>query len=227
MLTDTAELLRRCRLFQKVPEGDVAQFARFVRRMRVDRGAVIVRENEGGRALYLIFSGVLIAKSSSVDGDDVAYGRIAPGEQFGHTAVLTGGPYTADVVALSDAHLGLLPAVNVRALIKASPAFTAALAEMLAREVRGLRHKLFVRNTLNLPWRIRQALAEMARSAGVSDNKASIAVPPTHAEMAALVGSRREAVTREFGRLAAAGIIGRDRHGLHILDVRALACAAG
>jgi CRP-like cAMP-binding protein len=219
---DTAALLRQCRLFRSMPEDELARVAPFVRSTRVGRGAVIVREDEDSVDMYLLFSGFLIAKSCSADGDEVAYGRIAPGEQFGETAALTGGRHSATVTALSKAQIGRVPAPQVRALIGSSPAFTLALIDALACEVRRLRRRLFARNTLSLSSRIRLGLADMARSAGISDNRAIIPGPLTHAEMAALVGSRREAVTREFGRLAAAGIIGRGRHCLHIFDVSAL-----
>lgn len=222
---ETARMLRQCRLFRSLSEDDLAWVAPFVRPMRVDRGAVIVREDDDGANLYLLFSGVLIAKSCSADGDEVAYGRIVPGQQFGETAALTGGRHSATVIALSKAQIGRVPAPQVRALIASSSAFSLALIAALACEVRRLQRHLFARNTLSLSSRIRLGLADMARSAGIADNRATIPGPLTHAEMAALVGSRREAVTREFGRLAAAGIIGRGRHCLHIFDVGALNAA--
>lgn len=221
-LGDTAAMLRQCRLFRQMPDEEIARFAPSVRRMWVKRGGVIVREDDDGANMYLLFSGFLLARSCSVEGDEVVYGRIGPGEQFGEAAILADGRYSATVSALSQAQVGRVPATFVRMLIRTSPSFAAALVDGLAWEVSRLRRALLVRNTLGLSSRIRLALSDMARAAGISDNRATIPAPLTHAEMAALVGSRREAVTREFGRLAAAGIIGRGRHCLHIFDVCAL-----
>lgn len=219
---DMAAMLRQCRLFRRMPDEEIVRFAPSVTRMRVGRGAVIVREGDDSVCMYLLFSGFLLARSCSVDGDEVVYGRIEPGEQFGETAALTRGRHSVTVSALSQAQVGRVAATAVRALIESSPSFTAALIDALACEVRRLRRGLFARNTLALSSRIHLGLVDMARAAGISNNRATIPAPLTHAEMAALVGSRREAVTREFGRLAAAGIIGRGHHCLHIFDVRAL-----
>ena len=66
-------------------------------------------------------------------------------------------------------------------------------------------------------------LLRMAASTGGDGRQAIIHPCPTHAELAVLVGSQREPVTRELNRLAALKIVSQAGRTLRILDLPALA----
>jgi DNA-binding transcriptional regulator YhcF (GntR family) len=57
----------------------------------------------------------------------------------------------------------------------------------------------------------------MAAAAGVADNQSVIEPFPTHEELAALVGTHREAVTRELSYLSGNGFIVVQRGRLEIV----------
>jgi CRP-like cAMP-binding protein len=95
--------------------------------------------------------------------------------------------------------------------------------EDLAAIVRSLSARVFERNAGSAACRTQMEILRMAWAAGVADNRATVLPVPTHAEIAALVGAQREAVTRECKRLEARGLIARKGRTLLVLNVDALA----
>jgi CRP-like cAMP-binding protein len=186
------------------------------------KGNFIVREAERGGDLYLLFQGTLLVNRYSDMGREVAYGHILPGGHFGEISAIDGEAHSANVLALTQTRIGRIPARTVTGLLASSPAFSRALLEDLAGSVRGLRTRLFEMNTTTFASRIRRELVRLARERGLTANQATLDPRPTHAELASLAGGQREMVTRELGRLTAAGLIQRTGRSLHIPDISAL-----
>ena len=68
------------------------------------------------------------------------------------------------------------------------------------------------------------AAVEACWAATGGDGQTAVIRPcPTHAELAALLGSQREPVTRELNRLASLDIVRQNGRTLHVLNVPALA----
>ena len=73
----------------------------FVRREAVESGTVVVRQGEEGDALFLIEDGQAEVRATGADGTVAPITTLGPGSYFGEIALVTGGPRTADVVALT------------------------------------------------------------------------------------------------------------------------------
>ena len=67
--------------------------------------------------------------------------------------------------------------------------------------------------------RIQAELLRIATLTPVKGKSACISRVPTHANFAARVSTHREAVTREFNRLAKIGIIEQQKQGLVVKDL--------
>jgi CRP/FNR family transcriptional regulator, cyclic AMP receptor protein len=110
-----------------------------------------------------------------------------------------------------------MPARVFRKAIHEHPQVCDGLLLLLTSEVRRLAHRLKERDILNGRERL---FAELLRlSAPSSENAATISPPPTHAELAARVGVRREVVTRELNALQKRSLLEKRRGALVILDV--------
>jgi CRP/FNR family cyclic AMP-dependent transcriptional regulator len=93
--------------------------------------------------------------------------------------------------------------------------------------VRFLCEKIVDITTLPVNERIRTELVRMAQSATGDAHQVAISDPPTHSEMACLLGTHREAVTKELKRLEKDGLI-IWRPGQHvILDLESIRARCG
>lgn len=214
--------LRRFAIFGRLTAADLAVVDANLRVRDHARGEVIVRHLDHDRDVFLVFAGSLLANQFSVGGREVSYRRIGAGSYFGELAAIDGQPRSVNVVALTHARIGTLPGTVFRDLLDRSPALAHTLLVDMAHRVRDLSGRLFEATAATVPMRVDAELLRLAMTAGVDDNAAVIASPPTHAELAALVGGQREAVTREVGRLIAARLIAKRGKTLEILDVEGL-----
>jgi CRP-like cAMP-binding protein len=71
--------------------------------------------------------------------------------------------------------------------------------------------------------RLHCELLRMSLDVGVNGNEAVIASVPTHAQLAARIGTHREAVTRELQYLQKRGIVVQQGRELRVNDVAELA----
>jgi CRP-like cAMP-binding protein len=128
-----------------------------------------------------------------------------------------------NIVALEDVRVARLPQSLIQDLFERSPRFMRAILEDLAGLTRSLTDRLFELNAVSVACRVDIELLRMAVAAGGDGRQAVIQPCPTHAELAVLVGSQREPVTRELNRLASLKIVAQTGRTLRILDMPALA----
>ncbi|MET3663559.1 Crp/Fnr family transcriptional regulator [Caulobacter sp. 1776] len=218
-----AEDYRANKLFRHMTPDEVAALAPQIETLRCGKGEMIVQRRDEDGGIYLLLEGVLLANLYARSGREVGYRRIAPGGYFGEIAAIDGLPRSVNIVAVEDARLVRLPQRLVARLFEESPRFMRALLEDMATLTRALTDRLFELTAVSVACRVDIELLRMATAAGGEGDTAVIHPCPTHAELAVLVGSQREPVTRELNRLAGLNIIRQSGRTLKILDMAALA----
>ena len=88
-------------LFGDLSPSEAAMLGLFVRREAVEAGQTVVRQGEQGDALFLIEEGQAEVRATGADGTVATIAALGPGHYFGEIALVTGGPRTADVVAIT------------------------------------------------------------------------------------------------------------------------------
>ena len=132
-------------------------------------------------------------------------------------------PRSATVVALTDSLIVSMPADVFWDAMMRYPEICAATLKNLTALVRLLCDRVVEFSTMGVKKRIYAELLRLATRQAQNDNSAVISPTPTHAEIASLVSTHREAVTREMSHLAQAGLIERRDGTLVVLDVAELA----
>ena len=77
-------------------------------------------------------------------------------------------------------------------------------------------------STLSVQQRVCLELLRLAQLTGAVGNEARIEPAPKHADLAHLVSSYREQITRELSALAKAGVLARENSSLVVLDLARL-----
>jgi CRP/FNR family transcriptional regulator, cyclic AMP receptor protein len=189
---------------------------------RYEAGQSIISRDAPDRDMYFIVSGRVRVTTYSAAGRQVTFRDFGPGEHLGEVAAIDGMPRSADVVGLQGGLLASVPPAALSRLLREEP----ALAERLLRDFAGLVRRLSERvidlSTLGVHQRLHAELLRLARAAGVQGNRARIEPAPKHADLASQVSTYREQVTRELSALAKAGVLGKDKRALLVLDVARL-----
>jgi CRP-like cAMP-binding protein len=105
-----------------------------------------------------------------------------------------------------------------REAVHAHPDVSDQLLALLARQVRILANRVNEFTTLDARHRIYAELLRLSRPEPADPKQAVVSPPPVHAEIAARVSSRREAVARELKALERAGLLERRRGALVLTD---------
>ena len=214
---------RANRVFRHMPRAEVESLSGAVEHLSYDKGEMILQRHDTEGGIYLLLEGVLLANQYAKSGREVGYRRITAGSYFGEISAIDGLPRSVNIVALEDSRIARLPQSLVRRLFEESPRFMKALLEDMAGLARALTDRLFELTAVSVACRVDIELLRMASAASADGRQAVINPCPTHAELAALLGSQREPVTRELNRLAGLGIVRQTGRTLHVLDLAALA----
>lgn len=182
----------------------------------------IIARAEPGRDLYFIVSGRVRVTTYSAAGRQVTFRDYGAGEHFGEVAAIDGMARSADVVCLEPALLASLPPAALHRLLRAEPALADRLLRDFACLVRRLSERVIDLSTLGVHQRLHGELLRLARAAGVKANRARIDPAPKHADLASLVSTYREEVTRELSVLSRRGVLGKEGRALLVLDVARL-----
>jgi CRP/FNR family cyclic AMP-dependent transcriptional regulator len=188
---------REERLFCNLPEQTVKALSAITSSASYPKGATLFVEGQPARGVFILCSGRVKLSTSSADGKTLILRISEPGEVLGLPATVTGTCYelTADVVEPAQANfiarndfLGFLKDNGEAALRVAQQlgeTYHAAVAEM--RTI-GLSH--------SAGEKLARFLLEWAASYPEEKGQIRLKLTLTHEEIAQMIGSSRETVTR-------------------------------
>lgn len=214
--------LRYIRLFRRLSDEEIRRLDAQCLWRRYEAKQEIVGHGEPGTDVYFVASGMLRALIRTDGVRDVILGDIGGGEFFGELAAIDSQPRSASVVALTSATLARMSSVLFRAVVQEHVDVCGQLLALLAARVRALDKRVSELATLDVRHRLFAELLRISRPDGMAPGRALVSPPPYHAEIAARISARREAVTRELRALESAGLVERRRGALVLTDIPAL-----
>ena len=201
---------------------DVERFLSRSESRNYKKGQHIVKVMDDDTNLYLINSGSVRATLFSADGKEVSFVDIDTGGNFGEFSAIDGRPRSANVIALSDVEIIVVPPSVFMETLEKYPAACMQMLRQLTAIIRRLCDRIFEYSTLDVCNRVHLELLRLGKENMDLDGVARIPNPPTQMEMASRVSCTREAVSREYGNLENLGIISRSRKKLIIEDYQRL-----
>jgi len=174
-------------------------------------------------SVYIVVKGRVRVTLYSLGGREVLLRSLGEGALFGELAAIDGQPRSATIVALSNCTLASIDAAAFRQAVSETPEAALWLARRLTAHIRDLTDRVFELNALKVSSRLHCELLRLCAAVGEEATQVTIEPAPTHADLAARIGTHREAVTRELGELAEKGVLQQDRRRITVLDTRALA----
>jgi len=108
-------------LFRDFSVDEMVAVIQGLKLLSYERGAVILREGQGGGSLYMLTSGRVRAFKKAGDGKQNPLGDLKEGAFFGEMSILTGQPRMASVVALARCELLELDRPTLDEITKSHP----------------------------------------------------------------------------------------------------------
>lgn len=170
--------------------------------------------------LGFLLSGRLQGVDTTVDGRSVGLFFVEPGDYFGELSVVDGMPASEYVIAVSKSRALFLEASVARQLIFDHSGIAQAVMTRLSQRVRQVTAQRTLLALSNPFQRLCVQLLLLARPSELK--QAVLEYAPTHQELAIMINSSRETVTRAFQTLILRQVIERQGDHLYLLDIQFL-----
>lgn len=209
-------------LFRGLTPEDVADISIPFTERRLGPWEILFNQKDRSRDVHFLLSGTLIALYWTADGREVIFTRFGLGDHFGELAALDDGNRSLAVVARSEATVLTIPGAVFRQLFDEVPTLRQRITHGLVSRIRALTARNLELTTYSVEQRVASYLFGMAVDRGQLRAGGVITEAPTHAEIAATIGSNREMVSRIMSGLAKRGAIKTARQRIELLDPKVL-----
>ena len=214
--------LRVIALFEELNDDELARLAERCSTRTYEKNAQILGEQDPTTDVFFILAGSVRANSVSPKGREVIYSEFRAGDIFGEFSAIDGRPRSSAVSALTDCVVSRMPAKAFFEFLRSNGIVSTKLVELLVAKIRSMSERVFEVSALSVSERLRRELVRLAAT-GERQGKVIVIKPaPTHYDIAARIGSHREAVTREFNRLESEKLLEVGRRHISILDLTRL-----
>ncbi|MBW2426691.1 MAG: Crp/Fnr family transcriptional regulator [Deltaproteobacteria bacterium] len=206
---DVLESLRAIPLFRRVSEGDLEELATHLIERRFPKNATVVEEGLPGDYMYVIRQGRVKVTKASEDGREKIMNFLEAGAFFGDMALLGNETRSASVKTLEESVLLALSRRDFIDLLRQSPDLSLSVIEELANRLRETNEQARSLSFQGVEERTRNLFQRIAR-AEESCGGRLITPALTHQQIADMVGTSRETVTRAIKQLKESGWLAQE-----------------
>lgn len=217
-----AEQIRKVPLFSTLADEEFDSLQHIFIQRSYRRNQVIFMEEETGNYMYLVLTGkVKVAKSTS-SGKETILAIHKTGDFFGEMSLLDGKTAPATVSAMEDSKIISVSGTDFHKYLMHNEKVLLQIIDVLCARLRQVWQKQSLSSS-KADARIRMGIYDLAQRHGVQDAHGTIIdLKITHQELAEMVGTSRETVTRVIARLREEGIIEVAQRRMTLLDPQAL-----
>jgi CRP-like cAMP-binding protein len=173
-------------------------------------------------AIYCIRSGLVKLYKVGRRGDPLIIRLLGPGRLIGYRAILAQEPYAATAEAVGLTTLCVIPGRYLLDLLQHSPEFSARMLKMMARELRYSEEQMMALAQETVRRRTVRLLLSFLEEAPPGDDNGSLLVPLLRKELAQMVGTSPETLSKSLHRLAREGVLRLTRSEIFVRDAAAL-----
>ncbi|MCA9673195.1 MAG: Crp/Fnr family transcriptional regulator [Myxococcales bacterium] len=207
-LNRQADLLRRVSIFRHLDETVLGDLARRMSVKRWTAGAIIVGQHEMDQALYIVYGGRAKVSLFGENGREITLATLRTGDFFGELSLIDSKPRAANVVAADDAILLVLDREAFLDHLEMHPRTMRALLESMASRVRSSADIIANLALHDVNSRLTRTLITLAEEVGEeSEDGILIRYRPTQQDLANMVGTCRETVSRALSAMARRGLV--------------------
>ncbi len=214
--------IRRVPLFSTLTDSEFRSLEHIFILRSYRRNQVIFMEEETGNYMYLVLSGkVKVAKTSS-SGKETLLAIHKTGDFFGEMSLLDGQTAPATVSAMEDAKIISVSGTDFHKYLMNNEKVLLQIIQVLCSRLRQVWQTQSLSSS-KADARIRMGIYQLAKKHGVQDAHGTIIdLKITHQELAEMVGTSRETVTRVIAQLREKGIIEVEQRRMTLLNPKAL-----
>ena len=209
---EALESLRAIPLFASVKDDDLAMIADLLIERRFPKHKTIVEEGLPGDYMYVLLEGRVQVSKLSDDGREKILHFLEAGDFVGEMSLLDNAPRSASVRALTDTRILALSRADFLNVMRRSPDLAMAVVQELTRRLRDTNEQASSLSFQRVKERTKGLLVRLAKDPDREGEYGGRRVTPTltHQQIADMIGTSRETVTRALKGLKEQGWLKQD-----------------
>lgn len=195
------------------------------RRREYGSGEVVFAQGERNDGVHCVSGGTVGIRRLDANGNSVLLGLAYPGDTIGYRSFLTGGEHKTSAEALGPSVVCHIDRATLTALLAGNPAFGLRFLKRSIFELEHAHDTMFRQATLSNRHQLVHLLLVLVRRHGRrhANGSQSIDLPVSRRDLASMIGTRHETVSRIIGRLETDGMAHFSGRQVIIPSVEALA----
>ena len=219
-LTGKAAFLSDTDIFRDLSSQELEELDRMTAMSTCRRGKVFYTPGETGEVLFILKRGRVNLYRINSDGKKLVTSTIGAGTVFGEMSLVAQGMHDTFAEAAEDCTLCVMSRSDVEHLLLSKPRVALRFMEMIAARLKDVETRMETVAFKSVPTRIATFLLQLA---GEETGKIE---GVSHQDLADMVGTYRETVTRILNEFRGKGYIELGRLNVAILDRDALQAIA-
>ena len=219
-MSDIVELLRKVPLFSGLEKEDLATLASIVSRKEFGKKETLFHQGDPGEEFMILTEGSVKVELMNSEGKELTLTILTPFQFLGELALLDDVPRSATVVSMESSVLLSVNKRDFARLLESYPRMSIPMLRQLTRRVRVLTDDIASMAFLDSYSRVTRKILNLGEEMGQTNAEGHILIdrPLTHQQLANLVGTTRETVTKILNEMKDNGLLDIRRHRITILD---------
>ena len=201
------DILIRSQLFGGLPQEHIKEIEKIAADKHYNKGDIIFYDGDEGNGFYLVAAGSVSVYKLSPDGKEQILHIVREGDSIGAVPVFSGKSFPANARALSKTHLLFFNRKKFIDLITGKPNLTMNILALLSTRLRAFTIQVENLSLKELPGRLASYLLYLSHE---QRNQDSVRLNISKAQLANLLGTGPESLSRALGKMKAKKLIAEE-----------------
>lgn len=218
-MEESIELLKKIPIFSKLSEDVLLNILKLQVVKIYKKGSVIFHEYDKGDAFFFVKSGKVKIFKTSFDGRDITLNILEEGSIFAEVTLFNDINYPATAMVLEESEIGMILNKDIEKLILKNTSLALQIIKLLNKRLYKSQSTIKDMAFSDTFVRVTNVLIDLSSSHGiVTNNGIEINMNITRQDIADMVGTTRETVSRIIADLKRDGFIETNSKKIVIID---------
>jgi CRP/FNR family transcriptional regulator len=204
------EGLEACSLFSGLNKNDLENIAGLSEIVHIPRGQLLFSEGETAKAFYVVFRGRMRIYKLSSSGREQTLLAPGPGTSMAEAALFADGKFPAYSAAQEDSELISIDRARFLELIKTRPQIALNMIALLSERLRNFARKIEQLSLMGVVPRLAEYIVRESKG------KTEFPLDISKADLASILGTVPETLSRALAKLKSGGYIGEIDNAIRI-----------
>lgn len=218
------KLLQRFPLFKSLEDHEINHVVELARNRNYPHGTHIFMQGDPLENVYFIHQGKIKIYRTDIHGKEQIINVLSAGEMFPHQGFFRNDNYPAHAEVMEDAHLIYIPIHLFEDFLINNPEVSVKIFRVLGDKIVDLQNRLEDKILRNTYEQIILILIRLGKKHGRMNGNEEITLLTqfTNKDLANMIGSSRETVSRTLTQLKRKKLVFTDTKGRTVLDTKRL-----